>query len=81
MTKKKQAEPSAQTVEVRADELPSARPKHADYSRVTNALLATPGHCVPCDQADCDRDAVCVMGDTNSRYVRCERHLNYGGGE
>lgn len=72
MSKKKQAEPIAQTVEVRSK---------PDYANVNNALLATPGHGVPCDQADCDRDAAWVMADTKSRYVRCERHLNYGSGE
>lgn len=53
MTRKKQTDES-RPVEVRSK---------PDYSRVTNAQLATPGHDVPCDKTDCNRDAVWVMAD------------------
>lgn len=53
MTKKQKTE-EIRPVEVRSK---------PDYSRVTNAQLATPGHDIPCDVEDCHRDAVWVMAD------------------
>ncbi len=68
------------------------RPKYSNYQGVTNLMLARPGHDIPCDRADCDRDAVFAMRAGMQRYsaptskepgpnhVRCERHLNYSDG-
>ncbi len=83
MTKTKKSA-SAESVQV--------RPKYGDYERVTISLLARPGHDIPCDQADCQRDAVMAMrtgvqmygkhtsAERGPNHVRCELHLNYKDG-